>query len=365
MKLLKRIFRILLIIIGLAVLYVGGMIAYAMITDYEPELTTEAKIESTASQSSLRQDTLRLLNWNIGYCGLGEESDFFYDGGETVRMPREIVEKNLEGVKRVLEDYVPDYDFILLQEVEKDSRRSYHINQYEVLKDLFRGYAASFGKNYHVAFIPIPFTNPMGGVHSGLATYTRYQPQKSTRFSFEGNYDWPNYLFFLDRCFLVNRYPLENGKELILINTHNSAYDDGTLRQRQMEQLSDVLIEEYQKGNYVLVGGDWNQKAPGFTGFTDIPSAEGGIPIAATYPEEGWTWAFDPDIPTNRQLIKPYDPATTTRTLIDFYLLSPNIELVEVKTRDLGFAYSDHQPVELSVKLSGLHPEPDSVLSIE
>ena len=45
----------------------------------------------------------------------------------------------------------------------------------------------------------------------------------------------------LDRCFLVNRYPVSNGNELLMINTHNSAYDDGSLRKQQMDFLKDFL----------------------------------------------------------------------------------------------------------------------------
>ena len=31
----------------------------------------------------------------------------------------------------------------------------------------------------------------------------------------------------LDRCFLISRLGLDNGKELVLINVHLSAYDQG------------------------------------------------------------------------------------------------------------------------------------------
>ena len=41
----------------------------------------------------------------------------------------------------------------------------------------------------------------------------------------------------------------------------------------------------------------------------------------------------------------------TFTTLIDFYLVSPNVEILEVKTIDLDFKYSDHQPISLKVKL--------------
>src|SRR3712207_9581560 len=48
------------------------------------------------------------------------------------------------------------------------------------------------------------------------------------------------------------------------INTHCSAYDKGgKMKLEQMKYLSQFIDSEYKKGNYVLVGGDWNQLMPG------------------------------------------------------------------------------------------------------
>lgn len=353
MKAVKRVVLWILIVGILFGLYVGGMIAYAWATDYIPEPIESSSIKDAGKPLlTISKDTFSLFNWNIGFTGLGEESDFFYDGGEHVRMERNIVEKNLAGIKQVLARYRPETDFFLLQEVDESSRRSHRINQLEAFEEILDGYSYAFGKNYEVGFVPIPITNPLGGVRSGITTYSRYKPAEATRYAFEGNYKFPNYLFFLDRCFLLMRFPLPNGQDLVVINTHNSAYDTGNLRKAQMQQMTNLLLEEYKKGNYVIVGGDWNQRAPGFPGFNG--NAHPAIEVPAIYPAEGWTWAFDPTTPTNRSLKAPYDADTTRKALIDFYLLSPNVEMLRVEGIDLDFVYSDHQPVRLSVRLEGL-----------
>jgi exonuclease III len=41
----------------------------------------------------------------------------------------------------------------------------------------------------------------------------------------------------------------------------------------------------------------------------------------------------------------------TFTTVIDYFLLSPNIELLEVKGIDEGFENSDHNPVSMRIKL--------------
>jgi len=168
-----------------------------------------------------------------------------------------------------------------------------------------------------------------------------------------GQYAWPKQLFMLDRCFLVMRIPVNNGKELLIINTHNEAYDDGTIRDQQMNYLKAFLLKEYNKGNYIVVGGDWNQCPPGFTPRFDgeIFDTVNNKAIERDYLPADWQWVYGSQIPTNRRLDIPYTRGLTLTTVIDFYLLSPNVRSMAVKTIDLSFENSDHQPVSLKIAL--------------
>jgi len=348
MKIVRPIFYVLLLLVGAFLLF----LLYASIDDYKPDEISDLSIEC---EPDILADSIqfKLLIWNIGYAGLDASMDFFYDGGERMRPEREGVMANLKGITTTLEPYT-DFDFILLQEVDQDSKRSYHQNQEQLIQDQFKGYHSSFGKNYDVDFVPIPLSEPMGKVKSGLMSLSRHCPLAVHRHSFPGNYSWPVKLFMLDRCFLVSRFKLDNQKDLVLINTHNSAYDDGSLRAQQMNHLSAFLLSEYERGNYVIVGGDWNQTPFGLE--AELPShrfdTENLTYIEKDFPAPGWQWAYDSSLPTNRRVAFPYDQASSPTTIIDFYLLSPNIEANHVETIDLGFEYSDHQPVELEVRLS-------------
>lgn len=348
MKIIRPILYLLLLLVGAFLLF----LLYATVDDYKPDEISDQSIECEPDVL-LDSLQLRLLIWNIGYAGLDASMDFFYDGGERMRPGREGVMANLEGITATLAPY-RDFDFVLLQEVDQNSKRSYHQNEDQLIQDLFKGYHSSFGKNYDVGFVPIPLTEPMGKVNSGLMTLSRHCPQSVQRHSFPGNYSWPMKLFMLDRCFLVSRYKIDNQKDLVVINTHNSAYDDGSLRAQQMSHLSDYLLSEYEQGNYVIVGGDWNQTPFGLE--PELPShrfdSNDLVYIEKDYPAPGWLWAYDPSLPTNRRVSIPYDQNTSLTTIIDCYLLSPNIELNHVETIDLGFKYSDHQPVQLEVRLS-------------
>ncbi len=347
---MKRIFKITGIILGLVLILFGIFLVYATINDYKPD--EKVVIYKNESPDAFNDTSvLSLMIWNIGYTGLGADMDFFYDGGSKVRSSQEKSLENLNAVKKFImsEDSV---DFFLLQEVDVNSKRSYHVNQYDTLNLVYPEYSSNFALNYNVFYVPVPIQSPMGKVESGLMTISRYKVSESVRYAFPGNFEWPKGLFMLDRCFLVNRYPLENGKELIIINTHNSAYDDGRLRAEQMKYLKNFLEKEYKKGNYLIVGGDWNQAPPNFTpNFKDQKyDNKNNLAVPSDYLPK-WTWLYDKSKPTNRRVKTIYKKGETPTALIDFFLISPNIEGLEVQTIDLNFKNSDHQPVKAFVKL--------------
>jgi endonuclease/exonuclease/phosphatase family metal-dependent hydrolase len=339
----------LFLILAMVILFTVFLL-YGTISDYRPGDKTLVFEQPDAPV--LTDSIFDLMIWNIGYCGLGHEMDFFYDGGERVRCEKWIVKANLHYVLEYTAS-LDTCDFFLFQEVDVKSKRSYCVNQFDALVNGLEGCHAAFGKNYDVFLVPMPVTSPYGKVLSGLATLGRMEPLSSIRHSFPGNYAWPKGTFMLDRCFLVNRYPVAGGRQLLVINTHNSAYDDGSLRKGQMDYLHGFLVDEYQKGNYIIVGGDWNQTPAGFK-----PGFQHNIfdTIQLAYIEEDylpgdWTWFYDPAVPTNRRVAIPYDPAISQTTVIDYYLLSPNIIPLEIRGVDLGFVPSDHQPVLAKVKL--------------
>jgi endonuclease/exonuclease/phosphatase family metal-dependent hydrolase len=350
MKILKKILKALLIVIILFLFGFIGLIVYAVLSDYKPG---EKVIVFESDKHDKLNDTIELsvLTWNIGYCGLDKEMDFFYDGGTKVFTPKEKCLVNLSTVKKFLKQN-DSIDFIFIQEIDKDSKRSYYINEYDSLVQLMAEYYPFFGKNYDVFFVPVPPSSPMGKVLSGLTTFSKYRPSSSVRYSFPGKYGFPKQLFMLDRCFLVNRYPLENEKELIIINTHNEAFDPGNIRKAQMAYLKDFLLNEYNNGNYIITGGDWNQTPPDFKpGFSGNISDTTQMVIPYDFLPSGWKWLYDSKTPSERNVVTAYDPAKTPTTIFDFFLVSPNIKALSVEGILLNFENSDHNPVRIKVKL--------------
>jgi endonuclease/exonuclease/phosphatase family metal-dependent hydrolase len=299
----------------------------------------------------LISDTFRVMCWNIGYGGLGAEMDFFFDGGDKVRTSFGQQQENEDGITALLKA-MEATDFFLLQEVDSSARRSWGRNQKEWLASLYPHYHSSFAVNYAAAFVPLPLYEPMGAVTSGLMSLCRYQPSASIRYALPGRYAWPKRLFSLQRCLLLMRFPLAGGKELVLINVHNEAFDAGGMhRKAQLNFLRQLVLSEYAEGNYVIAGGDWNQNPPEWEAGM-LQNGDRGEPILPPLDASGledWQWAFDASLPTNRFLDQAYQQGNTSTTLIDFFLLSPNIQLLEVQTFDLSFLHSDHHPVGVKV----------------
>ena len=348
---MKKILKYIILIILIPITYLAVVILYGTITKYRP--LPEETISQIGDGFYINDSVAySALIWNIGYAGLGANMDFFYDGGYSVRDSEDNTRKNIYFITQFLQQN-DSIDFILLQEVDEDSRRSYRLNMVDHLNMALPGHFPFFAPNYKASFVPIPFMRPMGKVNSGLLTFSKHVPIQTTRHSFPGNFSWPKSVFMLNRCFLVTRFKTESGKELAIINTHNSAYDDGSLKKLQNDALIDFLKSEGETP--FLVGGDWNQSPDTFnpellSGY--VFDSINFVSIDRAYRENGWNFYFDASIPTNRKLKTAYARESTPTTLIDYFLASDQIRVISCKTIDLDFEYSDHQPVIITFTIN-------------
>lgn len=346
------IIKILGIALLAAILLFGLFIVYSSITYYNPSQELIIAQNSKPDTISCNSE-LSILSWNIGYAGLGDNMDFFYDSGKKVRDTYERTVTNLDSITELIRKKTSS-TFYLIQEIDLHSKRTYYINEKDIIL-AHKNYYSAIGLNYVVKFVPIPPTSPMGQVNSGVISLSKYQPSSSTRYGYPGKFSWPNRLFNLRRCMLVNRYPTNNGKEFVLINTHMSAFDDGSLKQQEMQYLKNYILAEYSKGNYVVVGGDWNQSPPNFPLNTFGENYKVDFfkltNVNSDFMPTEWKWVFDSKSPTNRYLNESYSPGKTFSTIIDFFLVSPNVAVLGNHTYNLNFANSDHNPISMTFNL--------------
>lgn len=355
-----------IIIILALLLVVGGYVIYLQSNYYRIEDHAVLEVENNGEDVLKTEDTYSVVTYNIGFGAYGPDYSFFMDTGEMKdetktsgkygkAMSLESVEAHTEGALGVIEDL--DADFYLLQEVDEDADRSYHVNQKEFIKTAMTGYASAFANNFHSAYLFYPFNDPHGAVQAGLLSFSRYQISEAERRSYPVDNSFITKFTDLDRCFAQMRLPVEGGHELVLINSHMSAYDEGgTIRAQQLELLNSVMSEEYAKGNYVIVGGDFNhamgeavaegfpteQKFPDWVAVLTEDDLADGVRIVRAENEL--------EVPTCRGADIVYTKGVNYTTVVDGFLVTDNVRAA-AENVDTDFAYSDHNPVKLQFEL--------------
>lgn len=355
-----------IIIILALLLVVGGYVIYLQSNYYRIEDHAVLEVENNGEDVLKTGDAYSVVTYNIGFGAYGPDYSFFMDTGEMKdgtktsgkygkAMSLESVEAHTEGALGVIEDL--DADFYLLQEVDEDADRSYHVNQKEFIKTAMTGYASVFANNFHSAYLFYPFNDPHGAVQAGLLSFSRYQISEAERRSYPVDNSFITKFTDLDRCFVQMRLPVEGGHELVLINSHMSAYDEGgTIRAQQLELLNSVMSEEYAKGNYVIVGGDFNhamgeavaegfpteQKFPAWVAVLTEDDLADGVRIVRAENEL--------EVPTCRGADIVYTKGVNYTTVVDGFLVTDNVRAA-AENVDTDFAYSDHNPVKLQFEL--------------
>ena len=347
------------------------LVAYLTVTEYKPDARETIAVNGTENQAGEKTDKsaenqkgtkeelkagdlLSVLSWNVGYGALGDNADFFMDGGKGVKTAsQDRVKENLNEIVTEVKKINPD--FALFQEVDVNSHRSYGIDESQILGQAIPRGQMTFAYNFKVAFIPYPLP-PIGKVNSGLVTLSRYQIRDASRISLPNPFSWPNRLGNLKRSLAVHRIPVSNGKELVLVNLHLEAYDDGEGKLAQTKVLRELLEKETEAGNYVIAGGDFNQI------FSNVDSSafplhegkwEPGVINSADF-GEGMQLLMDPGTASCRSLDHPLagaDQKDFQFYIIDGFICSENVTVESTQTQDLNFHASDHNPVVLRARL--------------
>lgn len=326
------------------------LVVFLTVTEYRPEARQDAELLQMRDGEAVSiGKSLTIYSWNIGYAGLGASSDFFMDGGSKVSPTDDEVAQNLAAIQ----DFIASNpaDAWLLQEVDVDSARTGRVNELEAVAEVYPGsYALAY--NYKCALVPYPLP-PIGRVSAGIATLTSgHVTSTPERVALPCPFSWPIRTANLKRCLLITRLAVEGSeRELVLVDLHLEAYDDGDGNLAQARILMEILQQEYERGNYVIAGGDFNRTFPGM--LDAFPVRDGvwtpGVMENDVLPE-GFTYAFDGEHASCRLLDSPLSDDSQLYVL-DGFIVSPNVRVERVEAVALGFEHSDHEPVRLSVTL--------------
>lgn len=341
---MKRTFTIIFSIIGIFLLGFLILLSFLWMKEYRPKKIENVKIEGLGEKNPEIGKIYKIMTWNIGYGGLDKDTDFFMDGGDRVfPINKNHVEKSLNNIIKSSKKFNADIKFF--QEVDVNSKRTYHINEVEKIRKNLGG-NTTFALNFKADFIPYPIP-PMGKVESGIMSQTNFKIKKSKRYQQEIPHKFPTRLVNLKRAFNPSYIDIKNSnKKLVIVNVHLDAYESGNKgRIAQTKEIINFVNKEYEKGNYVIVGGDFNQELTGL--YKKLPE---GIWNPSPFPKEMLTenikLYFDKDGKTSVVNDKPYTGKDAYLSTIDGFLATDNIEVKNIKTQTQeDFQYSDHNPV--------------------
>ncbi len=357
-----------LVIVCLFALFLLGVLAYEIISYRKIKDQPDIIIVGNAKYSEIvKGKEYTLVTFNIGY-GIKDDgfSDYFAvdingNQGERTRAESESkVRSNLEGIIATLKGINPD--FILLQEVDTNSARSFNIDEDELISGRFPStehacLPSRFG------FCPFPMAEMLGDVESGLSFISNVKSKASqVGLDFDSsvikseNYGKDKYLQII-RCDIDN-----SDKQFVLINLQFATNDiSGEVREKNLEQLEGLLYEEKIKGNYVIVGGDFNLV---LTANAEDRVKEGGeekpnsvYDLSTVF--DGYTLLIgtpeNPDLDdgTFRYMHSDYDKESTYTAITDGFLVSDDIiDCIEITVLNSHeYKYSYHNPVVLKFKL--------------
>ncbi|MEB3216497.1 MAG: endonuclease/exonuclease/phosphatase family protein [Nostocales cyanobacterium 94392] len=276
------------------------------------------------------KDELTVITYNIGYLsGL--------TNNQAISREKKLFDDNL---KTVIDAFKPlNADFIGLQEIDLDSKRSFNINQVDELVEKLSFNQAGIAINWDKTYVPfpyLPFSAHFGRILSGQAILSRYPITNNKRIVLDKVASKPFFYnaFYLDRVAQVSEIKVKN-RSVIIINVHLEAFDVPT-RRKQTEYIQ-KLLSEYVDKYPVLLIGDFNSTVP--------PIPENPQPtIDILLKTAAIKSAFPPEALNNPQIAT--FPSDKPIVKFDYVFYTPkNIEVIEWRIVDEVKQASDHLPV--------------------
>lgn len=296
-----------------------------------------------ADEQYMASRTISITSWNVGYGALGENADFVADGGESMRaLDADQIAEAATEIGQISGDF--DNNFIFFQELSRASFLTRNVPLIKIIEGNLSDYSAVYWQDVGVSRAPKSLQ-----ISHGMGVYALNRMEVSQAYELPQE---PGFFFLgVKRYYaaIVNEVPIEGSdRKWILMNIHLSAFDkDAGVRREQVKAVFDFAASEYAKGNYVVIGGDWNMKISQ----KEFPhnTADEFLFWVFDFPQDllpsGWRFATDDSTATVRTLHKPYVANENYTMIIDGFAYSPNVALHDISTQNLQFQHSDHHPV--------------------
>lgn len=255
-------------------------------------------------------------------------------------------------------------DFILFQDIDVDSTRSYYVDQKEILANSLSSMAGVFAETGSSNYVISPISSPLGRTDSRMATFSDKYISFRIRYSLPSNSEFMTKYGTNDNCVILTRFKTTGSSMLSIINVNVGIYEDEDIRQKDLEALLKIMDYELNtKGNYCLVGGSFGYLLNGtdgeFLNNMQSPSWSKNLPDSFNadvlngigYSIARDEVAIDQSIGTVRDMSVSYSKGGSFEAVVDGFIVSKNISVENVSVIDNGYLYSSHNPVKISFRL--------------
>lgn len=222
---------------------------------------------------------LKVMSWNVQFMA-GKGYIFFFDypdfSGPDTSVAKDDIMQTIDAIAQIIKQEKPDV--ILLQEVDDGAKRTHYEDQLQLLQERLGNQYPCHSSAFYSKTIYTPHPKIMGKTGMKLSTLSRYKMTQSRRHRLA---DIPRdpitQPFGLKRALLEVLFPLDNDKELTIINTHFSAFAAGTnTLELQMDTVMELLEKLDSSVEYWILGGDFNMVPPG-TSLQNIHPIQRGL----------------------------------------------------------------------------------------
>lgn len=329
---MKRIFNVFLIALLVLVSALTAFYFWAKSPVISSEKYNEMipyQVVTPANNDSL----ITVMSYNIGYLS-GMTNNL------AVRPTRAFYRDNEKQALHLFAEIYPD--LVGLQEIDYDSKRSYHLDQHKYIAEKLYPYTVK-AVNWDKRYVPFPYFPPkvhFGRVLSGQSIMSRYPLENPQRTVLQEVAAQPFYYkaLYLSRLLQIVKVKHPQG-DITFMNVHTEAFEQST-RKKQIEFIYARFWEAAAQGPVILVGdfnSDRNYKESAIMQFLN----DKRIGSAAT-----------PNPSSTMQTQHSYPSDAPTERLDYIFFTASDFELLDSKiVNSQETIISDHLPCIATLKL--------------
>ena len=333
-------------------------------------------VNKNKNNTVMLDTTLDCITYNMSYGIMDPDFTYFRaenkmangnstKGGSSRATSKERVIINANGSAELVGKGVnSSVDFILFQNIDVDSTRSYYVDQKNILAESLSTMAGVFAEAGKSNYVFSPISSPLGRTDSRMATFSNKYIGHRIRYSLPSNSEFMSKYGTNDNCVILTRVRTVSNKMLSIINVNVDIYEDEDIRQKDLEAILRIMdFEHNTMGNYCLVGGTFGFLLNGTSGafLNNMQSPAWGKQLPESFNESilkniGFRItsdeiALDQGIGTVRDMSVAYNKGGSYEAIVDGFIVSKDISVEKTAVIDNGYLYSSHNPVKITFRL--------------